>query len=91
MEIMLAVPMPKSMETASEMVISGSTSERPPRAISFTPCPTKMRSTTLYSALTSIPVMAGMEKRRRSLLTGSVPRRLAASCGGLLMLVSDIN
>jgi len=47
MEIIFAAPMPKSMEKAIVMVIKGSTRERPPRAISFTPCPTKIRSTTL--------------------------------------------
>ena len=60
-EISEPAPRPTNMPTPIRISISGNTSVTATRPTSPTPCPTKMLSTTLYRALTTMPMIAGPE------------------------------
>ncbi len=77
--MLAAPPIPISSPNASRIVVSGSVIPSP--AIASSPTlgmfPINIRSTTLYSPFTIIPIMAGMEYFRNSLPTGCVNKMLS--------------
>jgi len=61
MEIREVAPSPINIERAIDMSIIGKVTVNPESAREPTPLPIKILSTTLYRALTSIPIIAGIE------------------------------
>ena len=75
-DILVVAPIPTSIPNASIIVIIGIVTPRPVIAIGPTPgiFPINILSTTLYNALTIIPMIAGTEYFISNFPIGSVPK-----------------
>ena len=67
-----AEPAPINMPKAIRIIIKGNASDKPEMANGPTPCPINIRSTILYSDITTVPTMAGREYFQISLRISSV-------------------
>lgn len=82
MEAMVEPPAETSVQKAMTRFIMGKLTASPAMAMAPTPCPMKMLSMMLYSEVTVMPMMAGMEYCNSSFPTGSEPN----ICGLFLLI-----
>ena len=70
---MVEPPADTNVQNATTRFISGKVTASPAMPIAPTPCPMKMLSMMLYSEVTVMPTMAGMEYCSSNLPIRSVP------------------